>query len=221
MKDDFNITQEIIFVDCFNTLIFRKSTDSEIIKAWDMELSQKFNIPAKKIYRSYKNINFRLCFSKFFREGALIESFETVIKKMIMKFQEKYPSLNSDEFKNFALEIYIKKESMVHFVKEDFIVFLRKQKEEGKKIFIVSDFYCTSSVISTWLESLGIDDLFTQVFSSCDYNKEKATGKLYRFLLGELKVNPNNIIMLGDNLWSDVFMARYNKLKAKCIKGKF
>ncbi len=221
MNTDICLSQEIIFVDCFDTIIFREKKSSEIFKAWAQDLNYRFNIPANEIFKLYKKINTQLSIKKLFKEGVLIESFESVIKHLFLKLHKKYSAIDEEDFCSSAIKIYIEKEASVHFIKPAFINFLKKQKANGKKLCVVSDFYCSSDIISVWLKKLGLDGLFTHVFSSCDCNKEKATGKLYKLLLKQLEVEPENIIMLGDNLWSDIFMARQNKLKAENIKGEF
>ena len=67
------------------------------------------------------------------------------------------------------------------------ITLLEQEKNKGKQIYLVSDFYCTSDVITYWFKKLNIAHLFTDIFSSCDFFKEKATTKLYKYLIKKLK----------------------------------
>ena len=96
--------------------------------------------------------------------------------------------------------------------------FLKSQKKEGKKIYLVSDFYCKSNTLRKWFEVLKIDNIFNQIFSSSDFNKEKATKKIYKHLIKDLQLNPKNVIMFGDNIWSDVMMAKSCHLNAQRVK---
>ena len=96
--------------------------------------------------------------------------------------------------------------------------FLIEEKSKGTKIYLVSDFYCDSKTLSYWLEKLNVLNLFDDVFSSCDFDKEKATRKIYKYLIKKMYLNPKFITMYGDNLWSDILMAKFCGLTAYRIK---
>ena len=98
--------------------------------------------------------------------------------------------------------------------------FLKKEKNKGTKIYVVSDFYCKSDILTKWFNGLKISSIFEKIFSSSDFEKEKATSKIYQHLLNQLQLNPKNVIMFGDNLWSDVIMAKKCGLQTKRIKPK-
>ena len=117
-----------------------------------------------------------------------------------------------------AVEVYFKKELEIFYLNQKMLEFLISQKKIGRKIYLVSDFYCQSNIIKKWFEELKILDCFENVFSSSDFNKEKATTKIYKHLIEYLQLNPKNVIMLGDNQWSDVLMAKKCKLQAKRVK---
>lgn len=214
------IKPNTIFVDCFNTIIFRTISKNEVFKNWARELSNEFYIPWKKIYKKYKSTNFGLCFKKLFLAFTLQEKFEIVLQKLHAKLAKKYNLLNCDEFINTAMDIYAQKELDCFSVNENMISFLKEEKQAGKKIYLVSDFYCDSSVIKKWFTSLEIEQIFDDIFSSSDFEKEKATTKLYKKLISLLSLEPKSVIMYGDNIWSDVMMAKACRLNAKRIKTK-
>ena len=209
-----------IFVDCFNTIIFRNTKKRNVFKQWAQELSDIFAIPYKTIYRLYVHTNFKLCFKKLFTTFTLQEQFNTVLEKMFYKLVKKYTWIELNEFIDTATNIYIQKEMESFKINNDFINFLKEEKTKGKKIYLVSDFYCPSNIFLKWFENFEIDKIFDKIFSSSDFNKEKATTKLYKQLINQLNLNPKNVIMYGDNLWSDVLMAKACDLQAKRIKTK-
>lgn len=217
---DFSIPKNIdtIFVDCFDTIVFRNTKKNEVFKNWAKDLSIKYNIPWKVIYKKYKRINFKMCFKKLITTLTLQENFEVVLDNLYSRIIKKYPNIKKEDFINSAQEVYFQKELDCFHLNKNMIKFLNQQKSEGKKIYLVSDFYCKSEMITKWLSKLKILDIFTQIFSSSDFNKEKATTKIYKHLISLLNLNPRNIIMFGDNLWSDVMMARRCKLNAKRVK---
>ena len=214
------IKQNVFFVDCFNTVIHRKIKTNQIFKNWADELSAKYNFSGKLIYKTYKKVNFKLCFKKIFAGFILQEQFTEVLKQMFFKLFHHGSKVELKIFIETALSIYETEESKVHYVNPKFIDFLKRAKENGKKIYIVSDFYCPSKSIHHWLDQLNIDEIFDDVFSSCDYKKEKSTKGLYKLLIKKLSLNKKDIIMFGDNSWSDVFMAKACGLAAKKITKK-
>jgi FMN phosphatase YigB (HAD superfamily) len=212
-----NATINTIFVDCFSTIIFRKIKTSEVFKLWAKHLSKKYNINWKDIYKTYTKTNFSMCVRKIFTSFTLQEEFSKVLKKVYDKLQKKYANLPSD-FVAEATEIYIATELENFVVNNEMIDFLKAEKQSGKSIYLVSDFYCKSDILKRWLAALNVIELFNEVFSSGDFDKEKATTKLYRYLIKELATIPQSTIMYGDNLWSDILMAKACKLNAKRIK---
>lgn len=212
-----NNTQNI-FVDCFNTVIFRSVKRKEVFKQWAKDLEQIFNIDWKTIYKTYNKSNFKMSFIKLFTTLTLQEEFTLVLKHMHKKLVKKHRNLNLDEFIKSATEIYIQKELNCFKLNTEFVKFLQEEKLNGKNIYIVSDFYCKSNIFKHWFEKLEILNIFNNIFSSADFNKEKATTKLYKHLKSQLNLKAKDITMYGDNIWSDIFMSKICGLKANRIK---
>ena len=210
----------IIFVDCFNTIILRRKSNKAIIVEWAKRISQKYNIEYKKFYRTYNKINFKLSLKKVFVCGAFEECIKAVLTKIYFKFSKYFSLYSLKDFIKTSQDIYSEEEMRCHFVNEDFIAFLRAEKSKGKKIYVVSDFYCSASIIKNWLNNLGIIEIFDDVFSSCDFEKEKMTTKLYKYLLDRLNIKASDVMMYGDNIWSDYYMAKRSGLNAKRVKYK-
>lgn len=209
---------EVIFVDCFDTIIYRNTTKKNVFKKWAEKLSKIYNIPWKVIYRKYQNINFNLCFKKLFTTLTLQERFEIVLEKLFKKLSKKYPLLKKEDFVKTSYELYFQEELNCFYLNQEMISFLKEQKKQGKKIYLVSDFYCQSNILLKWFEILKIEDIFEQIFSSSDFNKEKSTTKIYKYLIKYLQINPKKTMMFGDNIWSDVIMAKCCHLNAKRVK---
>ena len=206
-----------IFVDCFDTIIFRKIKAKEVFKIWAKQLADNYNIPWKDIYKTYTKTNFNMCFKKIFKSFTLQENFNIVIKKVYEKLKKKYPSLVTT-FIDDSVNKYVQTELDNFVVNCEMIDFLNNEKKSGKKIYLVSDFYCKSDIFKKWFTELKIIETFDKLFSSSDFDKEKATTKLYKHLIQLLQVNPKTTIMYGDNPWSDVLMAKSCKLNAKRVR---
>lgn len=212
------VKQNTIFVDCFQTVILRKLSTKQVLKLWAENLEDKLKIDWKEFYKTYNKINFKLSFKKLITKFVLEEKFEVVLLKVYEKLSRKYKNLNAEDFVAAAIECYIQAEKVSHYINENFISFLRNEKAKGKKIFIVSDFYCSKEILTKWLVNLGVADIFENIFSSYDFDKEKATTKLYKHLLKDLNLKAKDVVMFGDNVWSDVLMSRLCGLHARRIK---
>ena len=211
---------DTVFVDCFNTIIFRKVKTKEVFIQWAKKLEQVYNINWKIIYKKYNSINFDLCFKKLFTSFTLQEQFDIVLENLFIKLSKQHKLINIKEFVSTATKLYVKTELEKFYLNMNLINYLKAAKSSGKKIYVVSDFYCKSHILSEWFNSLNIYHIFDKIYSSSDFEKEKATCKIYKHLLNALQLNPKNVIMLGDNLWSDIIMAKCCKLNVKRITPK-
>lgn len=52
--------------------------------------------------------------------------------------------------------------------------------------------------------SLGIRDYFSKIFISSEIGLRKSSGNLYEYVINELSCKPINLLMIGDNIYSDV-----------------
>ena len=211
---------DTIFVDCFNTIIFRKVKAKEIFILWAKKIEKAYNIKWKTFYRKYRSINFNMCFKKTITSFNLLERFENVLIKLHSKFSKKHALDNVENFVSKTTDLYVETELENFYINKNMLQYLKTEKKNGKKIYLVSDFYCDSKILTKWFAALNISHVFDKIFSSCDFEKEKATTKLYKHLLLSLQLNPKNVIMFGDNIWSDVMMAKRCKLNAKRITPK-
>ncbi len=80
----------------------------------------------------------------------------------------------------------------------------RELKKRGKRIIIVSDMYLPANVLEELLQKNGFSG-YEKLYVSCEYGKNKAGGSLFGLVRQE---NPGNMVHIGDNLHSDVAMAK-------------
>ena len=86
-------------------------------------------------------------------------------------------------------------------------------KSQGKKIIVVSDVYLPANFIAKALKKNGFGN-YNKLYVSGDLGKTKYMGTLYRHIIDELKVDPKDILHIGDNNHSDYKKAKENKIKA-------
>lgn len=210
-----NVQQPVLFVDCFNTIILRTLPNKQIFHLWSEKLATKLAVPAATIERCYQRVNYRLSRTAFLRQFITEADFDKVLTTMQEQLKSKYPAVAEANFITLATELYCETEMQNQTVNQPVIDFLRAQKAVGKKIYVVSDFYCPATILRQWLENLGVLDIFDDVYSSCDYGQGKASSRLYKTLLQQLNLAGKDVLMLGDNLWSDVWMAHRRGIKTK------
>ena len=73
----------------------------------------------------------------------------------------------------------------------------------GKKVIFTSDMYLGNDVIKKILKKNGYTDN-NKLYLSSEYRLTKSTGKLFKYILDELKIRPEEMIHIGDNYLSDV-----------------
>lgn len=72
----------------------------------------------------------------------------------------------------------------------------------------LSDFYMPAARLAELLDAQGLAGLVDGGHSSCDHGLNKRSGHLYRKLHAELRITPSSHAHLGDNLQTDVRVAR-------------
>lgn len=89
---------------------------------------------------------------------------------------------------------------------------IEQQRAEGYRIAFISDMYLSSQFLRQVLESYGCCQAEDIVFVSCEHHARKDTGALYEVVRQAL--HPSEWLHYGDNLRSDVKMARKKGLQA-------
>lgn len=80
-------------------------------------------------------------------------------------------------------------------------------RSEGKVLIAISDMYFRFDHMKRILEKLEIYDLFDHIYISAEVNLTKQTGDLFRWVMSDLAIAPDEIRHVGDNLRSDAMMA--------------
>ena len=87
-------------------------------------------------------------------------------------------------------------------------------KLSGKKVIFISDMYLDKKILVDILEKHGYIE-YEDIYVSSGFGKRKTTGNLYRVVLDELGVDPNQIIHIGDSIKADINAAK--ALSIECI----
>ena len=80
--------------------------------------------------------------------------------------------------------------------------FLAYSKESGLKLGIVANIW--SGGMNPVLKKLGIEDFFDTRVASMDVGFAKPDPRIFRLALGNLQLDPEQVVMVGDNPKSDI-----------------
>jgi FMN phosphatase YigB (HAD superfamily) len=89
------------------------------------------------------------------------------------------------------------------------VVMLRAARGRGRKINYVSDIYLPDAVIASMLSKVKLLEPGDGIFVSGGRGVKKSTGSLFRVVLDELGIRPNQMVHVGDYLWSDYLVPRF------------
>ena len=86
----------------------------------------------------------------------------------------------------------------------------RQAAGRGVKIICISDMYLPGEMITAFIEGAAGEDarLIEKLYSSSDHGHSKRSGTLYGEVVEDLRVEPGEILHIGDNVKSDVIAAR-------------
>lgn len=202
---------DVILVDFFDTLVMRKVTAGEVLERWARCIGKKYpSVPlstVRELPDMRRNI-FKKCreeLEKTMEATGISEvRYETAIGKLYDQVSQNHDLGEKGAFLNFSRQIDIAVECGCEYANDHLIKDLLKLKNEGKKIYCVSDFYLSSEDLKILMFAAGVpDDLFDGMFVSCDVGKRKAVGDIYPYMINTLGLKPEQMVMLGDNKISD------------------
>ena len=120
--------KEVILVDCFNTIIMRKISPTEVLYRWAENVGENYGIEPSIIYNAFIKARNKIAFNNKLHHGELEFRFEDVLTQIGEKLSSRM-NLDVAEFTKTAMEIYIKTEQDVQYLNPDTIANLRKYHE--------------------------------------------------------------------------------------------
>lgn len=194
--------KEYVSFDIFDTLIKR-----DVKKPTDIFSIIEHNY---KIYDFYKR---RIEAEKIARKGKV----DTTIDEIYDIYNELYLNNINEAEKIKKIEKQVEYELCVQnkLLKKvyDFCI------ENNKKVYLISDMYLSSEILKEILEKNGYSK-YEKLYVSCEYNKTKANGELYKYVIQELGVHTNKLIHIGNDIKTDYIMALKNKISTVKVKTK-
>lgn len=190
---------QIIFVDCFDTLVHRREHPYQIINRWAKCLSRLYPAASSE---SIEKKRFLLMKSKEIEKNGVYGLYKELASILFAQNTE----VDKLQFAKDARELEIWCEISTLYKNKKICDFLRR-KSKKIPIYCLTDFHFSSEDMKLILDRVGIDFL-SGVYSSASYGATKHEGDLYRRVTDLLNVRPSNCVMIGDNKLSDVRNAR-------------
>lgn len=189
---------EYVSFDVFDTLIIRPLlTPDDLFMLMSQRLNEILNVQLQIDFCSWRKFSEE----EARREAFCKNSYEDVTLDEIYEKMECIYNLNEDiciRLKKLEISLeqqYCKRRKYGYEVYQQAI-------SSGKKIICISDMYLPTTVIEELLEKNGYTEI-QKVFVSSEFRKTKHKGSLYKHVLRELRISPENLLHVGDNEYSD------------------
>ena len=211
-----------IFFDYYDTVVHRKVHPLEPFRIWAKLLKRKLGlgISSIDIYKIRKNsMSFLsdktgLAESELGYEVVMREVYNRLVNSGEIKSQTPF-----SEFLTFCIEYDYQSESGVQYLNRKTVATVQSLKEEGYKIYCVSDFHSDEDLMSQLMKFHGIDHLYDKIFVSAAQNASKENrGVLFEKIMEKEGIFPKEILMVGDNPISDVANAQLHGIEAYYLK---
>jgi predicted HAD superfamily hydrolase len=211
---------DIVSFDVFDTLLVRRVHDPDLVK-----------LPVAEYIATLANQNGQAL--KWEDVQMRRDEHEKALRKKTAETfvdeEAHYPSFmrslidelfteNVDAIYEKVRSFELKIENSMLVPRQDFSAWLKVLRQQGKRIFAVSDMYLSAVEIETLLAHAGLLDDIEKVISSADSFLCKASGKAYEMLIEEHDLNPARWMHVGDHPISDGFRASEAGIEALVIQ---
>jgi predicted HAD superfamily hydrolase len=124
------------------------------------------------------------------------------------------PEISQLWFRDRMLDCELAAERLVLRPVEPVIKALGLARQLGKQIVLISDFHLGAQYIRQLLKPFNFLRSTDSLFVSSDYMASKRSGRLYQLVCTELGISPAELLMIGDNQYSDHAQARANGVQS-------
>lgn len=194
---------QTICIDYFDTVVYRDTHEANMRRFWARHLSD--TLMKRALYISAETLyTYRLQAEskakKIFGYGHEA-TYKSVIKLLYL-FLDSPERVQLDDLYSESLRCEVEIELEHQIVDAEMVKFLKEEKEKGKHLLLVSDFYLPQSAFEDFLRAHSLEDIFEQIFVSSDLDKRKSDGSLYDLVLKAIGTG-QGVLMIGDSQNSD------------------
>ncbi|MGB9614955.1 MAG: HAD family hydrolase, partial [Fervidobacterium sp.] len=183
-------TIKLIAFDIFDTLILRPLLNPETIKEI---VARKAGNETGDLYRKFR---------------VIAEDQARRIKGQDVNLDEIYSQF--EKITNISVEVLSSLKQLEKNIeialaqpRPDAIMLYREALKTRKPVVLISDMFLPRTVIETILKVCGIQDWYS-IYISGELGIRKDNGDLYKYVMRHFNINPDEMLMIGDNEHSDV-----------------
>ncbi len=204
-----------VVFDLFDTLLVRNVHPEDVKRIACDRIARHFGCDhGKDVYQARARIEAELCAANAAQGFDLEFQFEVMAERLVRKFAPGIDEAHVQRLVVLLMDTELSVEASVQRVDMEMRTLLQTLQEQGRKIFLLSDFYLSASALETLLHAHGLRESFDAIFVSCDTLQTKRSGNAYRRLLSATGLSPQALVMIGDNAESDVRQAKMHGLSA-------
>jgi len=190
---------DYISFDIYDTLIIRNVREPRDVFALIEKCSMsKFGEQALGFSKNREVVEREIRYKKadILRSNNGFE--EVTLEDIYEGLERYYPS----DILLFAKEKELEIERVIIEPNKEMLAIYNYCIENKKKVFIVSDMYLPISIIRDCLDSAGVHG-YDKLYLSSEIGLCKSSGKLYEYILKELRITPGKWLHVGDNIISE------------------
>lgn len=215
-----------ICFDYFDTLVTR-TVYPEYTKEIASRLLSMYcggKVAGQELYSLRQELELRSCEENEASGGELecyLQELAGPYLELIRKGRpELFPNLDKELFTNLLLDLELQVEKKVQRPVAEVVSLVKRLREAGVKTVLISDFYLPSSHFNQMLLHHGLQGLFDLCYISADHRLAKGSGRLYQKICKDLDCDGKDLVMIGDNVHSDVAKAAENGLAAILLENQ-
>lgn len=197
---------KVASVDIFGTLIQRVvANDSDLYSLIGRSLEREgFNFSQYHGFAALRESAQRVAASQEENGEVTLDAIYAQLEKMTQFSAEAVK-----HFKSKEVEYHYK----VTYADTEMLQTVRRLKELHIPVIIISDMYLPSSVLQKMLSSVGYGE-FDSIFVSCEMRANKHNGTIFSKVLERLKINPSDVVHIGDSRRGDFLEPQLHGMKA-------
>lgn len=198
------IPNSVYSFDIFDTLITRNTAQPDgifAVMSKTMLMDERYHSIPKSVREHFFNIRQKAELTA--RQRLISPDIQEITLKQIYDIiaeEEKLSAKQITLLKN--LEIQTELDSILPI--DINIKMVKKRIEQNKKVILISDMYLPEKVIRSLLEKADKILADLPLYISCEHQKSKYSGDLYKIVQEKENINIKQWVHTGDNLYSDI-----------------
>ncbi|MDJ0955815.1 MAG: hypothetical protein QNI91_03100 [Arenicellales bacterium] len=201
------VTQkDFVSIDIFDTLMVRRVHDPDMVK---VPVARFIANQAREMgigisWKEVQDLRDKIETEQRARNGKEHPDHEANYDHfMVEMLRQVFANRYSDNLFNSVGDYEMKMESAIMSPRSDLVDWIRKLRMEGKKIILMSDIYLPSKYLKRLVADKGLAEYVTDVVSSADTFRAKASGTGFSLLREKYTIDTNRWLHVGDNIISD------------------